>query len=172
MRFDFTGSLKRFPEVHVENCYFRESEVLLELEGIHPFVSCVPQDAASPVSCPEQEGEHFARRQKSGTWYQAIPRQLSLAWDHTAWWSCEMIKAYIPGSWVVCTAYSLLFFAVLFFFNIQDLKCDWMITELVIPFQHWASPSLLLALSPTLLQETHMLLPQICNSWYDFLARS
>ena len=84
MRFDFAGALKSFPEGHFENCYFRESEVLLELEGIHPFVPCVPQDAASPVSCLEQEREHFARPQESGTWYQAIPRQLSLAWDHTA----------------------------------------------------------------------------------------
>lgn len=49
--------------MHLENCYFKESEVLLELKRTNCLVSFLPQDAASQGSRPEQEREHFARPQ-------------------------------------------------------------------------------------------------------------
>lgn len=160
MSFDLTDSLKGFWE-----CMWRTA-ALESLRhsgaGGHQLPCVLPASSCSVTGQLPRRG----KRALCWTWdnlgcgASPIPKQLPLSWGQTAWWSCEMVKAYFPLRLDPGTA-SLAIVCMLFFLDTLDLKCDRIITEFVIPFRHWALPSLLLALSPTLLQEAHSLLPQI-----------
>lgn len=165
----------RLPErvsgLHFENCYLRESKDALELRGVSRLVLChrVQRHRAAASS------RMLDIRSSGIRGACPFPKQLWFSWNYAAWCLCGMIKACLPESWVLCTAHSLLSFAVLVFFKLLDLKFDWIITEFVTLSQHWALPSLLFTLSLSLLQETHVLLPKIyweVDGWYYFLARS